>query len=277
MEQLLKREPDVVVALGALAALSAQRATSLIPILYAIVLDPRDVGLTAANVSGITTFDPDQAMRHVRLMQHVVPGLRRLACLTDVHAPRAPNGRNPLLSQIMAAAAAQGLDLDCISLDGVDADLDAAFETARDVRSQALVVLEVPAVLARLDEIARSAERLRLPTLAPYGGSQSGVVMQGTALQDAIDPLSAYVAALHRGASLAALPLRTVRHERLVIHCGRAGRTGLAVPQAVLDRATRCLGCRRDRQPPTVPAAVSGAIRKHMVQPLLQLDDREIP
>jgi putative ABC transport system substrate-binding protein len=75
IEQLLHREPDVIVAIGAIAALAAQRATTLVPILHAIVLDPAEVVLTARNVSGATTFDPDQATCHLRLLEQLVPGL----------------------------------------------------------------------------------------------------------------------------------------------------------------------------------------------------------
>lgn len=58
--------------------------------LYAIVLDPSEIDLTAPNVSGVTTFDPGQAMRHVRLLGQLVPGLRKLACLTDANAETQP-------------------------------------------------------------------------------------------------------------------------------------------------------------------------------------------
>ena len=65
--------------------------------------------------------------------------------------------------------------------------------------------------------------------------------MQGAALHDAIDPLAASVAALFRGACVADLPLRTVRHERLVIHRGRAQRIGLSISACLLARATQCI------------------------------------
>ena len=239
VEQLLHRRPDVVVALGAIAALSAQRATARVPILHAIVLDALDIGLTARNVSGVTSFDPDQATCHLRLLRQLVPGLRNVAFLTDVEAPRGPDGRNPLVSRFLRAAAAQGLETTCVELSGTEDHLEDAFDGVQRTHPQALVALEVPAVLARLGEIARLAEYHRWPTLFPHGWPDTGVVMQGAALHDAIDPLAASVAALSRGACVADMPLHTVRHERLVIHRGRTQRIGLSVPACVLDQATQ--------------------------------------
>lgn len=239
IEQLLQRKPDVLVAVGGLAALSAQRATVRVSILHAIVLDPCDIGLTAPNVSGITTFDPDQAMSHLQLLQQLVPGLRILACLTDPDAPKGRDGRNPLESQLLRAAAAQGIQVVSAALPGTDTELKKIFDSMEQAHVQALVALEVPAVLSRLSEISRLAERHRLPMLSPYGWPDGGVVMQGCALHDAIDPLAGAVAALFGGVAVADLPLRTVRHRRLVVHLGRAQRIGLRFPASVLDRATQ--------------------------------------
>ena len=241
IDQLLHRRPDVLIAVGGVAALSAQQATSHVPILHAIVLDPVDIGLTASNVSGITTFNSNQAMRHLQLLRQLVPSLRQLACLTDPDAPRGQNGRNPLESQLRSSAAAQGIELICVALPGTDADMEDAFDTPQLAHADALMALEVPRVLRRLGAVALLAECHRLPMLSPYGWQDGGVVMQGVALHDAIDPLAGAVAALFRGTAVADLPLRTVRHERLVVHRGRAQRIGLNIPASVLDRVTQCI------------------------------------
>lgn len=239
IEQLLQRRPDVLVAVGGVAALSAQRATARVPILHAIVLDPEEIGLTASNVSGVTTFDPDQAISHLQLLQQLVPGLRVLACLTAPDAPKGRDGRNPLESHLLRAAAALGIDLVSAVLPETDAGLRKIFDSMEQARTQALVALEVPAVLTRLGAISRLAERHRLPMLSPYGWPDGGVVMQGGALHDAIEPLAVAVVVLFGGVAMADLPLRTVRHRRLVVHFGRAQRIGLPIPASVLDRVTQ--------------------------------------
>ncbi len=240
-EQVLQRRPDVVVAIGALAALSAQRATSSVPILHAIVLDPVDIGLTASNVTGVSSFDPEQAMRHLRLLQQLVPGLSRVAFLTDVDAPPGRDGRNPLVTHLLQAASRLDLDLHGVALCGVDGNIDRAFDGLQRTGPQALVALEVPTVLARLPDIMELAERHRLPTLSPYGWSSSGLVMEGASLHDALDPLAESVARVRCGAGVGAVPIRIVRHQRFVVRMDRARRIGLAIPAALLQRASLCV------------------------------------
>lgn len=237
-EQLLQRQPDVLVAIGALAALSAQRATSSVPILHAIVLDPVDIGLTARNVTGVSSFDPEQAMRHLRLLQQLVPGLRRVAFLTAIDAPPGRNGLSPLVFELMTAATQLGLDLHGVALSSADSGLGQAFDMLECSRPQALVALEVPTVLARLPGILDLAEHHRLPTLFPYGWPSSGLVMEGASLHDALDPLAEAIARLGCGARVGDLPMRTVRYQRLVVRMDLAKRIGLAIPAAVLQRAS---------------------------------------
>ena len=236
IEQLLRRRPALLAAIGGVAALAAQRATLRTPILYAIVLDPTEIGLGAPNVSGVTTFDPAQATRHLRLLRQLVPTLRRLAYLTDKDAPKGRDGLNPLESNLLRAAAMLGLEVFSAAVPGIDAD---PRETIRAMgRAHALVALEVPAVLSRLGAISRLAERHRIPVLSPYGWPVGGVVMQGAALHDAIDTLAEAVAEVMRGVSVANLPARTVHRERLAIHLDRAKRIELSIPSKVLAQVT---------------------------------------
>ena len=240
-EELLQRGPHVVATIGGVAALAAQRATSTIPVVHAIVLDPAEIDLTAGNVAGITTFDPGHGVRQLRLLKELVAGLRTVACLTDANAPKSAGGINPLLFYLVQAARQEGLWVRCIALEGPDSNLEAAFNLIRQPRVEALVALEVPAVLARLGEIAALAECAGLPTVFPPCQQQTGVVMLGPVLYDAVDPLAQYIVDISRGVAVAELPTHRVRHERLEVDVGRARRIGLAVPASILERATRLI------------------------------------
>lgn len=241
VEELLRQSPHVVAAIGGVAALAAQQATSTIPVVHAIVLDPAEVGLTVTNVAGITTFDPEHGVRQVRLLKELVDGLRTIACVTDFDAPKRAGGINPLLFHLLRAARQEGLRVQCVSLHGPGCDLEAAFQTVRQLRPEALVALEVPAVLARLGEIAALAERAGLPTVFPPGRQHTGVVMLGPALDDAVDALAEYVVAISRGVAVAELPALRVTRERLEIDGGRARRIGLTIPASILTRATHVI------------------------------------
>ena len=240
-QELLRRGPHVVAAIGGVAALVAQRATATIPVVHAIVLDPAEIGLTASNVAGITTFDPDHGVRQLRLLTELVPGLRSVACLTDPDAPKGEGGINPLLFHMLRAARQEGVMLRCVTQDAHGCDLESTFETIRHAHAGALVALEVPAVLARLGEIAPLAERAGLPTVFPPGQRDTGVVMLGPALYDALDPLAEYIDTIKRGAAVTELSTHRVRNERLEVDVDRARRSGLVVPCSILQRATRLI------------------------------------
>ena len=132
----------------------------------------------------------------------------------------------------MRAAAAQGIELIGTSVSGLENSLEDLFDAVAEGGAQALVALEVPAVLSRLAAISALAERSRLPLLSPYGWQEGGVIMQGAAFHDAMDPLADVVACLLGGTAVADLPLRTVRCDRLVFHCGRAPMRFIWQPQA---------------------------------------------
>jgi hypothetical protein len=91
--ELANANVDVIVALGAPAAVAAQKATSTIPVIFSIVADPISVNLVASmdrpgsNVTGITSFDPQQASKQFELLKETFPGIKRVAILSDKTIP----------------------------------------------------------------------------------------------------------------------------------------------------------------------------------------------
>jgi len=238
VEGLLNRGPDVVVAIGAVAALAAQRATSSIPVLHATVLDPASIGLNACNLAGVTTFDREHGPRQVQLLQALLPPLSTVVCFVDPDAPHDANGVSPLVFHFRRAALGAGLRVRFVALKATGFDAKRVVNAVRQDEAEAMVAFELPAVLGQLSDIAGIAERCRLPTVFPYGHGVRGLVMLGPGLCDAIDPLVDHVVAVLRGVDVATLPTRRVRHERLMVDQAMAQRLGLTIPAAVLARAT---------------------------------------
>src|SRR5215470_2203566 len=77
--ELVGLRVDILVGVGAVLARAAKSATTTIPVVLAVVIDP--VGLVAhperpgGNLTGLTTFDPQEARKKLALLQEVVPGL----------------------------------------------------------------------------------------------------------------------------------------------------------------------------------------------------------
>src|SRR5215510_12350061 len=139
--ELVGLRVDILVGVGAVVAQAAKSATTTIPILLVVVIDP--VGLVAhlerpgGNLTGLTTFDPQEARKKLALLQEVVPGLARVALLGD-QALRDTMGH-------AEQARALGLQPQSLTIAGASPDLEAVFQAIRGGHADALLVLELPA------------------------------------------------------------------------------------------------------------------------------------
>jgi putative tryptophan/tyrosine transport system substrate-binding protein len=72
---LVSLKVDVVVSLGAVGAQAARKASTTMPIVFVVAIDPVAVGFattvdrSGGNITGITSFDPQQATKAVRAAQ----------------------------------------------------------------------------------------------------------------------------------------------------------------------------------------------------------------
>ncbi len=84
---LVDLKVDVITVIGALAARVVKGATTDIPIVFGVVADPVAVELVAnlerpgGNVTGITTFDPQQAKKQLEVLKEAIPGIAHVALL----------------------------------------------------------------------------------------------------------------------------------------------------------------------------------------------------
>jgi putative ABC transport system substrate-binding protein len=130
-----------VIVTGGNAALAAKQASSVVPIVFALVDDPVGMGLVASlarpggNVTGLSLQATDVAGKRVELLREVVPRLRRLAIMANVEYPSAALE----MSQVQTAARTLGLDPTNFEIRRGD-DIAPAFEALRD-RADALYVV----------------------------------------------------------------------------------------------------------------------------------------
>src|SRR5215475_3564028 len=87
--ELVRLKVDVIVAGTAPAPEAARRATSTIPIVMATHTDPVGSGLVASlarpgrNVTGLSTLGPELAGKRLQLLKEAVPGISRVAMLSN--------------------------------------------------------------------------------------------------------------------------------------------------------------------------------------------------
>jgi ABC-type uncharacterized transport system, periplasmic component len=217
-------------------ARAAKSATTTIPVVMAVVIDP--VNLVAerpgGNLTGLTTFDPQEARKKLALLQEVVPGLARVALLGD-QALRDTKGH-------AEQARALGLQPQSLTIAGASADLEAVFQAIRREHADALLVLELPATVIHRKRIAELAAQQRLPTLFAGGSSDAGGLLgYGTRVTEAARRLAAYVDRIVKGAQPADLPFEVVVRPELIVNLKTAQEIGVTIPPEVLKRADRVI------------------------------------
>jgi ABC-type uncharacterized transport system substrate-binding protein len=242
VSDLVRERVDVLAVQGAVTVRAARKAAPDIPIVFAVVVDPVKDDLVTnterpgGNISGLTTFDPQQPRKQLELLRQVVPGLKRVALLGDAGVSDAP------MHACDEQARAMGLETLRFLLTAPNPDLDAPFAAMRKEHAEALVVLEVPVTGVYLKEIAQRAAGNRIPSLATPSRPDSGQLLAyGTSFNDGIRRMAVYLDKVLKGAKAGELPVETLTRYKLVVNLKTAQGMGLTIPPEVLRKADRVI------------------------------------
>jgi putative ABC transport system substrate-binding protein len=158
LKQLAADPPPLVFAVGAKAAYAAVNGLQGVPIVYAMVFDPRRYGISGTQVTGVSMDVPAEAT--LSQFQLFAPDVKRLGVLLSA------NNTSPQVQESLAAAKRLGFTVEVQRVTNAR-DVRAAWQrTAGDV--DALWLLQDPVVMSpdsfrwlRADTLRR-----RLPVLA---------------------------------------------------------------------------------------------------------------
>ena len=236
--EFVRLKVDVIVTSGG-AVIAAKQATSVIPIVFALALDPLGGGLVAslsrpgANVTGLSLQAPDLAGKRLELLREVVPGLRRLAIMANVVNP------NTLLEmrEVQSMARTLGLDVAALEIRQGD-DIAPAFETLKG-NAHALYVCGDPLVIANRVRINTLALGARLPTMHGFREpvEAEGLMSYGPNFSDLFRRAADYVDKILRGARPGDLPVEQPTKFELIINVKTAKALGIEVSPSLLARA----------------------------------------
>src|SRR6516164_3177392 len=110
---LVRRRVAVIVASGAPAAMAAKAATTTMPIVFSVGLDPVGLGLVAsfnrpgANVTGSANFGTELAPKRLQLLRELMPNAAAFGVLADPAFPATQS----TIADLQAAARTLGLQL----------------------------------------------------------------------------------------------------------------------------------------------------------------------
>jgi len=237
--EFVRLKVDIIMTAGTVAVVAAKQATTVIPIVFAGAGDPVEAGLVASlarpggNVTGLSTQTPDLAAKRLEIFREVVPGLRRLAILTNV------GNRLAVLEMHEVQAAASTLRLEVVTLEiQRGEDIAPVFEPLKD-RVDGLYVCLDPLLLTnriRINTLSLTA-RLPMMTATRDAVELGGLVSYGPNFPELWRRAGDYVDKVLRGAKPADLPVEQPTKFDLAINLTTARALGLEVPQLMLARA----------------------------------------
>ena len=236
--EFVRLKVDVIVTNGPAVA-TLKQATSVIPIVFAVALDPVGGGLVESlarpggNVTGQSTQQSDLAGKRVELLRDVVPRLRRLAIILNVGYPSAVLE----VGEVQAAARALGVDVAPLEIRRA-ADIASAFEALR-LRADALYVVGDALVNANRTRIITFALGARLPAIF-YSRDfvQAGALMSyGPNYSDMLRRAADLVDKILRGTKPGDIPVEQPTKFEFVLNLTTAKAIGLTIPESILLRA----------------------------------------
>ena len=235
---LVRLQPQVIVASGPPAVIAAKNATATIPIVMANGADPVGLGLVASlarpggNVTGLSNLAMDLGGKRLELLAEIVPGLSRVGVVWNP-----AEASQFAYRELQAAAVASGLSLESFAVTRPE-DIDAAFQAAA-ARAGGVAVLNSPIVGGYREVVVAAAARHKVPAIY-YDTEQAtagGLISYGANRSDLHRRAALYVDKILKGAKPADLPVEQATKFELVVNLKTAKALGLTIPELFLQRA----------------------------------------
>jgi len=210
--EFVRLKVDVILTAGG-AVPAAKQATSTIPIVFAIAVDPVGSGF--------------------QILHELLPDLQRMAIIGNVDYDAAVRE----IGEVQAAAAKLGLNVDVLKIRHAR-DVVPAFETLKS-GTQALYVCPdalVNANHARINTLALGSRLATMHGVRDYLGA-GGLMSYGASTTDLFRRAGDLVDKILKGAKPADLPVEQPTKFDLVINLVTARALGLTVPPTLLARA----------------------------------------
>jgi putative tryptophan/tyrosine transport system substrate-binding protein len=240
--EFVRLKVDVIVTAG-LGTNAAKQATSVIPIVFALLNDPVGSGFVASlarpggNVTGLSNQGTDIAGKRLELLREVVPKLGRLAIMANVGFPDAVLE----MGEVEATAKTLGLAVVTVEIRRAE-DIVPAFEGLKS-RADALYVCGDPLVIANRIRINSLALGARLPTMYNFREfvEAGGLMSYGPNVPDLFRRAADFADKILRGAKPRDIPVEQPTRFDLIVNLTTAKVLGLAVPEAFLLRADQVI------------------------------------
>jgi len=241
MADLVRRRVTVIaVPASTPGALAAKAATSTIPIVFYIGLDPAELGLVASlnrpggNLTGVTGWNVAVGPKRLELLHELIPTATVMALLVN---PTSPDLAKADSREQQAAARTLGLQLHVLHA-STEGDFDAVFASLVQLRAGGLVIGTDSFFNTQKEQLAALTVRHGVPTIHQYREFvvAGGLIGYGTQTAELSRQVGVYTGRILKGEKPANMPIQQATKVELFINLKTAKTLGLNVPLSLLAR-----------------------------------------
>ena len=244
LQDTVTERPDVIVTVGAAAAVHAKAATNTIPIVVATASDLVEAGVVRSlarpggNITGLSDLVDEATAKRVELTREMLPKASRIALLIDPTFPAAKR----MEQRAREVAIAHQIQLVPLYASNRD-ELTELLRALGKERVDALVVGggALHTSLAKVIIDGGSASAVPVIHYWPGTAETGALASYGPNTFDNFRRAASYVDKILKGAKPADLPIEQPTTFELVINMKTAKARGVTIPKSVLLQATRVI------------------------------------
>jgi ABC-type uncharacterized transport system substrate-binding protein len=231
--ELVRQRVTLLVAQAPPAALAAEAATSTIPIVFIVGLDPIGSGLVASlarpggNATGMTLMSPALAVKRLEILRELVPETSVIAMLANPASPDSASETG------FTKAAARSLGLQFKVFDaGSSIEIDSAFTAIAKLHPDAFLLGTDPFYMTQRKKLTMLAGSLGVPAIYPFReyADDGGLISYGTNIAKTYHQAGIYAGRILKGAEPGELPVQQPTNFELVINLRTAKKLGIKIP-----------------------------------------------
>ena len=241
---ILRAQPDVVLASGGLALGALMRAGVKLPIVFSVSADPVEARFVQSfarpggQMTGVSLFTLALVGKRLEILKEILPAARRVALIANPQHP----GESQELDAARAAASKLGLAVRYFPVKN-EAELELAFADIARQRDDAIVAFADGFTMGFAARIAAFSLQHKIPAIDGWAqfAQQGNLLIYGPVIQEVHRRLAAYVDKIGKGAKPGDLPVELPTKVELVINLKTAKAIGLVIPNTVLVRAVEVI------------------------------------
>ena len=235
----------IVAGSGTPGAVAAKAATTTIPIVFAVSVDPIKVGFVESlnrpggNLTGVTNLNVEIGPKRLEVLHALLPTATDFAVLVD---PTGPAIAEPFVREVQAAAHSLGLRLHVLNASS-ERDFDSVFARVVQLKAAALIISPIISFVGRAEQLAALAIRYKVPTIYQYRpfAAAGGLMSYGSDETEYYHLVGTYAGRILKGEKPAQLPVQQATKVELIINLKTAKALGIDVPLSLLGRANEVI------------------------------------